>query len=188
MQVARVFLPCIRSLCYRQQHNQTLRVASLFNCSPKFRLNSQLLGTARWYSTNKSFMSGNIEIIFLGTASQAPSSTRNVSSYCMRFANGSIWMVDCGEGEVVISICSSIEVSDMWLPTPCAGTQHQFKKTKLKFKSLDTFLITHLHGDHMFGLPGEHRHSVVIAMVSPMHDTPPLRPPVYCLASNGQGG
>ena len=34
------------------------------------------------------------------------------------------------------------------------GTQLQFRSMKLKFQRLHTIFISHLHGDHCFGLPG----------------------------------
>lgn len=74
----------------------------------------------------------SIDIAFLGTASQAPSKTRNVSSLALRFSSGSVWMFDCGE-----------------------GTQHQVvRQSMLKMSKVDAVFITHLHGDHSFGLPG----------------------------------
>ena len=42
-----------------------------------------------------------------------------------------LFMIDCGE-----------------------GAQHQFRKMRLKFQSLGHIFISHLHGDHFFGLPG----------------------------------
>jgi ribonuclease BN (tRNA processing enzyme) len=71
-------------------------------------------------------------IVFLGTASACPvPGKRNVSSLCITTNAGAI-MVDCGE-----------------------GTQHQLKLcTAVKTGSIDLILITHLHGDHCFGLFG----------------------------------
>ena len=44
-----------------------------------------------------------IEVVFLGTASMAPSPSRCVSSMVMKLPSGSTWMVDCGEGTQVRS-------------------------------------------------------------------------------------
>eukprot|EP01091_Cochliopodium_minus_P001213 TRINITY_DN11082_c0_g1_i1.p1 TRINITY_DN11082_c0_g1~~TRINITY_DN11082_c0_g1_i1.p1 ORF type:complete len:343 (+),score=88.01 TRINITY_DN11082_c0_g1_i1:17-1045(+) len=71
-------------------------------------------------------------ISFLGTASGAPSKKRNVSSYCVSLQDSRQILLDCGE-----------------------GTQHQILRSKyVKNQKLVLILITHLHGDHSFGLPG----------------------------------
>ncbi|MBU8907306.1 ribonuclease Z [Desertibacillus haloalkaliphilus] len=74
-----------------------------------------------------------MEIHFLGTGAGVPSTGRNVSSIAIRFLqqNGSVWMIDCGE-----------------------ATQHQILRSPLKLSKLEKIFITHLHGDHIFGLPG----------------------------------
>ncbi|WP_078428457.1 ribonuclease Z [Alkalihalobacterium alkalinitrilicum] len=74
-----------------------------------------------------------MEFHFLGTGAGVPSTKRNVSSLAIRFLqkNGSVWMVDCGE-----------------------GTQQQILRSSLKLSKLEKIFITHLHGDHIFGLPG----------------------------------
>jgi ribonuclease Z len=70
------------------------------------------------------------EIVVLGTASATPTRDRNPSSHYVRFGNNHI-LIDCGE-----------------------GTQNQLLKYGLKMHKIRTILITHLHGDHYFGLPG----------------------------------
>ncbi len=73
-----------------------------------------------------------MEILFLGTSSGTPTKQRNVSGLAIRKANSKAWcLVDCGE-----------------------GTQHQLLETKLTLKNLQAIFITHIHGDHCYGLPG----------------------------------
>ena len=73
-----------------------------------------------------------MEFIFLGTSSGTPTKTRNVSGLAIKKANSKKWsLIDCGE-----------------------GTQHQILYTGLSLNQLDTVFITHVHGDHCFGLPG----------------------------------
>lgn len=73
-----------------------------------------------------------MKIVFLGTGSGMPTIKRNVSSIALIFTNSNkLWLWDCGE-----------------------GTQHQIQKTSLKLSKLEKIFITHLHGDHTFGLPG----------------------------------
>ena len=72
-----------------------------------------------------------MEIHFLGTGAANPSPTRGASSLVVRLPNGSCWMFDCGE-----------------------GTQTQLMKSGIRPGKLDKIFVTHLHGDHVFGLPG----------------------------------
>jgi ribonuclease Z len=61
-----------------------------------------------------------------------PTLKRNVSSIALVFINkNKLWLWDCGE-----------------------GTQQQIQKTSLKLSKLEKIFISHLHGDHVFGLPG----------------------------------
>ena len=71
-----------------------------------------------------------ILIIFLGTSSAIPTETRNHISILLSYKNENI-LIDCGE-----------------------GTQRQFRKAKLNPGQITRLLITHFHGDHVFGLPG----------------------------------
>ena len=73
-----------------------------------------------------------MEIQILGTSSGAPSKLRNVSASTIQHRHSKHWcLVDCGE-----------------------GTQHQLLHTKHSLATLDAILITHVHGDHCYGLPG----------------------------------
>ena len=73
-----------------------------------------------------------MNITFLGTSSGVPSLTRNVSSLALKLSQSSeVWLFDCGE-----------------------GTQHQLLKCHLSPYNLSKIFITHLHGDHIYGLPG----------------------------------
>ena len=73
-----------------------------------------------------------MDLLFLGTCAGVPTKARNVSATAVIEANGSGWyLVDCGE-----------------------GTQHQLLRTPLSIRDLRAIFITHVHGDHCFGLPG----------------------------------
>lgn len=75
-----------------------------------------------------------MELFFLGTSAGVPTRTRNVTSILLDLQHptrSGLWMFDCGE-----------------------GTQHQLLRTAAHPGKLDKIFITHLHGDHLFGLPG----------------------------------
>lgn len=74
-----------------------------------------------------------MKLIFLGTGAGVPSKTRNVSAVVLDLLQqaNSMWLFDCGE-----------------------GTQHQILHTTIKPRKITKIFITHLHGDHIFGLPG----------------------------------
>lgn len=73
-----------------------------------------------------------MQITFLGTSSGVPTRSRNVSSIALRLPQkAELWLFDCGE-----------------------GTQHQFLRSELKVSQLSRIFITHMHGDHIFGLMG----------------------------------
>ncbi len=68
----------------------------------------------------------------LGTASGGPDHGRNASSYVLQLQSGEVLMFDCGE-----------------------GTLRQLTSISgIRFGSINKIFITHLHGDHLFGLPG----------------------------------
>uniref|UniRef100_A0A6B2L9V0 Uncharacterized protein n=1 Tax=Arcella intermedia TaxID=1963864 RepID=A0A6B2L9V0_9EUKA len=67
---------------------------------------------------------------FLGTSSAKPTRERNVTAMCLQTDHWA-WMFDCGE-----------------------ATQHQILKHKIRRTKLEKIFLTHLHGDHVYGLPG----------------------------------
>lgn len=74
-----------------------------------------------------------MQIQFLGTGAGQPAKQRNVSSLVLKLLDeiNEIWMFDCGE-----------------------GTQRQILDTTIKPRKVKKIFITHLHGDHVLGLPG----------------------------------
>lgn len=73
-----------------------------------------------------------MDLQFLGTSAGVPTKARNVTGTAVIEATGSHWyLVDCGE-----------------------ATQHQLLHTSLSIRDLRGVFITHVHGDHCFGLPG----------------------------------
>lgn len=74
-----------------------------------------------------------MELYFLGTNAGIPTLQRNVTSIVLRLLEErrSFWMFDCGE-----------------------GTQQQVLRSPLRLGKLEKLFITHMHGDHLFGLPG----------------------------------
>ena len=74
-----------------------------------------------------------MEFVFLGTGAGIPAKQRNVSSLILQMneERGASWMFDCGE-----------------------ATQHQILRTPVKTRKIEKIFITHLHGDHIYGLPG----------------------------------
>lgn len=66
----------------------------------------------------------------LGCGSALPTTSHNPSSQLVNI-NGKMFMIDCGE-----------------------GTQLQMRKLGARMGKLHSIFISHLHGDHVFGLPG----------------------------------
>lgn len=73
-----------------------------------------------------------LKLTFLGTSSGVPTVRRNVAALALHTSlNRDWWMVDCGE-----------------------ATQHQLQRIALTVHDLVGICITHIHGDHCYGLPG----------------------------------
>ncbi len=73
-----------------------------------------------------------LHFTFLGTSSGVPTLTRNVSGLAIRNSKNKDWiLVDAGE-----------------------GSQHRIQQAKLSLQNLVAICITHVHGDHCYGLVG----------------------------------
>jgi ribonuclease BN (tRNA processing enzyme) len=70
------------------------------------------------------------DVKILGCGSAMPTTLHNPSSQLVN-VNEKLFMVDCGE-----------------------GTQLQMRKFKTRMSKLHSIFISHLHGDHILGLPG----------------------------------
>lgn len=70
------------------------------------------------------------QINILGCGSATPSALHNPSCQVIDFRDR-LMMIDCGE-----------------------GAQVQMRRMRLRFQRLSDIFISHLHGDHCFGLPG----------------------------------
>jgi ribonuclease Z len=71
-----------------------------------------------------------VKVTFLGTGGSVPTKKRNLPSLAVR-TDGGLVMFDCGE-----------------------GTQKQFLIAKLGFNREMRILISHMHADHILGIPG----------------------------------
>ncbi|MBO5709674.1 MAG: ribonuclease Z [Bacteroidales bacterium] len=72
----------------------------------------------------------NFTLNVLGTASALPTTERHPSAQVLD-VRGRLFMIDCGE-----------------------GTQMQMRKLKLSFQKIEHICLSHIHGDHIFGLFG----------------------------------
>lgn len=69
-------------------------------------------------------------LTILGTASALPFSDRNPSAQALS-VRGRLYLIDCGE-----------------------GTQQQMRRSHFSFVRIEAIFISHIHGDHLFGLFG----------------------------------
>lgn len=71
-----------------------------------------------------------MKLTILGSSSALPTSERYPSAHVLN-ARERLYLIDCGE-----------------------GTQMQLRKSKIRFGKINHIFISHLHGDHIFGLYG----------------------------------
>lgn len=72
----------------------------------------------------------SFEITILGCGSATPTAQRNPTAQVVQL-HGRFFLIDCAE-----------------------GTQMQLRRNKINFQHIDHIFISHLHGDHFFGLIG----------------------------------
>ncbi|WP_104117394.1 ribonuclease Z [Arthrobacter sp. B1805] len=85
------------------------------------------------------------ELVILGTASQVPTRTRNHNGYFLRWEREGI-LFDPGE-----------------------GTQRQMIHAGVSGTKITRICLTHVHGDHCYGLPGVLSRMVLDGVAHPVH-------------------
>ena len=90
-------------------------------------------------------MQNPFEITILGTSSATPTRDRNPSAQYVRL-DKHYFLIDCGE-----------------------ATQLQLTKYNLRLQKIKYVLISHLHGDHYFGLPGLVTSMALFGRVDPLY-------------------
>ncbi|WP_352338083.1 ribonuclease Z [Psychrobacter sp. 16-MNA-CIBAN-0192] len=84
-----------------------------------------------------------LQLTFLGTSAGVPTKQRNVTALAVECLNP------------YIAGGTQQQKSRPWLLVDCGeGTQQQLLHTKLSLHQLTAICITHVHGDHCYGLPG----------------------------------
>lgn len=91
-----------------------------------------------------------MKLTILGCFSAFPNKNSFTSSQLLEI-NGKSFLIDCGE-----------------------GTQIQLRKFGVKLNSIENIFISHLHGDHFFGLPGLISTLRLIGRTKPLHIYGPL--------------
>ena len=87
----------------------------------------------------------NFTLTIMGTASAMPISDRNPSAQALA-VHGRLFLLDCGE-----------------------GTQQQMRRAHLSFMKVEAIFISHIHGDHLFGLFGLLNTMTMYGRTAPLH-------------------
>jgi len=86
-----------------------------------------------------------MKLTILGTSSALPTSERYPSAHVLN-AHERLYLIDCGE-----------------------GTQMQLRRNRIRFGKINHIFISHLHGDHLFGLYGLLSSFSLMGRVTPLH-------------------
>ncbi len=86
-----------------------------------------------------------MKLTVLGCYAATPRTISNPTSQVIEFGKH-LFLIDCGE-----------------------GTQIQLRKLKLRFSKINHIFISHLHGDHFFGLPGLVATFRLLGRKTPLH-------------------
>src|SRR5271156_2977570 len=89
--------------------------------------------------------SNKMKLTILGNNSALPAFGRHPTAQAVT-VYGEIILIDCGE-----------------------GTQIQMQRYGLKWRSVHHIFISHLHGDHYFGLPGLINSMSLLGRTAPLH-------------------
>jgi ribonuclease Z len=86
-----------------------------------------------------------MKLTILGSSSALPTSERYPSAHVLN-AHERLFLIDCGE-----------------------GTQMQLRKSKIRFGKINHIFISHIHGDHVFGLYGLLSTFSLMGRKNPLH-------------------
>lgn len=86
-----------------------------------------------------------MKLHILGCYAATPRTLTNPTSQVLEMKN-QLFLIDCGE-----------------------GTQVELRRSKMKFSRINHIFISHLHGDHFFGLPGLVATFRLLGRKSPLH-------------------
>jgi ribonuclease Z len=86
-----------------------------------------------------------MKLTILGSSSALPTSERYPSAHVLN-VHERLYLIDCGE-----------------------GTQMQLRKNKIRFGKINHIFISHIHGDHIFGLYGLLSTFNLMGRIPPLH-------------------